>query len=198
MSENTNAIKWHDLAKKLDAAINQILDDQPNGLSLYELIRFLSTQPHALFDKQALTESVSLFQTNFVVMNALYRIKQAHPLEDIEISSLKIIRQPKISSENNSIEIQDPLAEYYLNWDNFDTTEDDVQTLMNSFWEKLLHIDFKEDDLKLLGAEGATTLAEIKACYRRKSQNHHPDKGGDPEIFLEIKAAYDRLSNHAL
>ena len=40
--------------------------------------------------------------------------------------------------------------------------------------------------------EGAT-LEEVKAAFRRKALEHHPDRGGDPERFIAVKRAYDSL-----
>ena len=37
------------------------------------------------------------------------------------------------------------------------------------------------------------TLDELKAAYRRLAIQHHPDRGGDPEIMKEINAEHDRL-----
>jgi curved DNA-binding protein CbpA len=36
---------------------------------------------------------------------------------------------------------------------------------------------------------------EIKQRYRTLAQMHHPDKGGDEEVFKRIKLAYEILSN---
>ncbi|MFC1563196.1 DnaJ domain-containing protein [candidate division KSB1 bacterium] len=45
----------------------------------------------------------------------------------------------------------------------------------------------------VLGLSGEPKLAEIKKCYRRLVQIHHPDHGGDAELFIKIKEAYDFL-----
>ena len=37
--------------------------------------------------------------------------------------------------------------------------------------------------------------SKIKSLYRKLSVKHHPDKGGDPEIFNEIRDAYEILSD---
>lgn len=34
----------------------------------------------------------------------------------------------------------------------------------------------------------------IKAAYNRMALKHHPDKGGDPNMFREVKDAYDSLA----
>ena len=47
----------------------------------------------------------------------------------------------------------------------------------------------------ILGVSKNATFEEIKAKYKSLAQQHHPDKGGDPEIFKEIKNAYEVLSD---
>ena len=46
---------------------------------------------------------------------------------------------------------------------------------------------------EVLGVPHAATDATIKAAYRRRSKEAHPDTGGDAEAFAEVKAAYDVL-----
>ena len=43
--------------------------------------------------------------------------------------------------------------------------------------------------------EKTADAAEIKKAYRKKAMKEHPDKGGDPEKFKELSAAYDVLSD---
>ena len=49
---------------------------------------------------------------------------------------------------------------------------------------------------ELLEIEVTATTTQIKAAYRKKAKEHHPDHGGDPEIFKTIKEAYDCLMNN--
>ena len=47
----------------------------------------------------------------------------------------------------------------------------------------------------ILGVSNNATFEEIKIKYKSLAQQHHPDKGGDPELFKEIKKAYEILSD---
>jgi curved DNA-binding protein CbpA len=52
-----------------------------------------------------------------------------------------------------------------------------------------------EDLYAILGVDKNATPKEIKSAYKDKAKRHHPDKGGDEELFKKIKEAYDVLSN---
>lgn len=47
----------------------------------------------------------------------------------------------------------------------------------------------------LLGVHRRSTLPTIKSAYRDLARIHHPDKGGDPEIFKSLNEAYGTLSD---
>ena len=48
---------------------------------------------------------------------------------------------------------------------------------------------------EVLGLSQSATQDEIKRAFRKLAIQHHPDKGGDQELFKEINAAYEILSN---
>merc|ERR1719174_2515983 len=48
---------------------------------------------------------------------------------------------------------------------------------------------------KLLEVDKNASSADIKKAYRKLAIKHHPDKGGDPEVFKEITRAYEVLSD---
>ena len=47
----------------------------------------------------------------------------------------------------------------------------------------------------LLGVDKNASEKEITKAYRKKALKEHPDKGGDPEKFKELTAAYEVLSD---
>src|SRR5210317_1140036 len=62
--------------------------------------------------------------------------------------------------------------------------------------QRLICCMTQEDNLyKILDILPSATTREIKEAYRRKSMEHHPDKGGDPVLFDQIKKAHDVLSD---
>jgi DnaJ family protein A protein 2 len=46
-----------------------------------------------------------------------------------------------------------------------------------------------------LGLSRDASPEEIKKTYRKLAMKHHPDKGGDPDVFKKISHAYDVLSD---
>lgn len=46
-----------------------------------------------------------------------------------------------------------------------------------------------------LGLKFDATQDEIKSAYRRLAGVHHPDRGGSPEVFRRIQAAYEVIGD---
>ena len=51
------------------------------------------------------------------------------------------------------------------------------------------------DLYKRLGISRGASVDEIKKAYRALAREHHPDKGGDPEMFKGIQEAHEVLSD---
>ena len=47
----------------------------------------------------------------------------------------------------------------------------------------------------ILGVNERTTPEELKLAWRKKCLEHHPDQGGDPEVFKQIMHAYKMLTD---
>jgi hypothetical protein len=46
---------------------------------------------------------------------------------------------------------------------------------------------------RLLEVSGSAEPEQVKRAYRRLVRDHHPDTGGDPRIFVALRAAYELL-----
>ena len=46
-----------------------------------------------------------------------------------------------------------------------------------------------------LGLSRGASADEVKKAYRALAREHHPDKGGDPEMFKGIQEAHEVLSD---
>lgn len=51
------------------------------------------------------------------------------------------------------------------------------------------------DYYNLLGVSRSASDKELKTAFKKKAMEHHPDKGGDPEVFKQINEAYQSLSD---
>jgi molecular chaperone DnaJ len=52
-----------------------------------------------------------------------------------------------------------------------------------------------KDYYEILGVSKSASTDDIKRAFRKLAQEHHPDKGGDPEKFKEVNEAYQVLSD---
>lgn len=52
-----------------------------------------------------------------------------------------------------------------------------------------------DDHYRTLGVSKNASADELKKNYRKQAVEHHPDKGGDPEVFKKINEAYHVLSD---
>jgi hypothetical protein len=59
--------------------------------------------------------------------------------------------------------------------------------------QRLLQDSCRQDDLLLLGLAPGCTAADIKATYRRRVLETHPDRGGSEEEFRRVNEAYERI-----
>jgi hypothetical protein len=53
----------------------------------------------------------------------------------------------------------------------------------------------KSNSYEILGIDREATIEEIKQAFRKKALEFHPDKcGGDGEMFIKIREAYETLT----
>lgn len=178
--------------------ILSLLREQTAGISEYELMQNLTG--HEAYVGFADDDQLALFQKHFMIMNALYELQ--HQLWQDEqlflvISPLQI--QILMPSENtNSSELAlsetEKLSEYYRDWQNLENTnEQQVLELLSDFWQRFSSLDKRESAFEILELETDAAWQQIIESYRRLAVKHHPDKGGDPEMFIRIRQAYEIL-----
>lgn len=184
----------------LCAAIAELLNTAPHWTE-HQLIETLKQPPYELFDQQALRDPLSLFQTHFLVFHCLYRLQAAWRSEqsaDLSIHTLSIHRLPWQPAESLPQQI-DPLAAYYLDLNELTATSgEDVEQLLQSFWQKMGKAPVGAD--QSMSYQQACQLLELepplppagllKRQYRRLIHRHHPDKGGSLVMMQNVKKAY--------
>lgn len=204
----------------LDQAILDIIKQGP--ISEYEIITKFKSAPYHLFNHEVMSNNLALFQTHFVIFNALYRLRDLglqHNQYDIDIISSQITYIPLTptltSSESNqqqSNPIQlsqnqqaiEKLRAYYLDWRNFEKTdESNVNDLIDSFWKTMFSQSTMqmsesnlEKSLSILELDNLPTKADLKRQYLTLSNTHHPDKGGCTTKFQRLNLAYSYVKKH--
>lgn len=209
---------------ELDQALLELISQEAinGGISEYEIITKFKSAPYHLFNADVMSNNLSLFQTHFVIFNALYRLRDLG-LElnqfDIDIISSNIRLMPL--SQSNSTSTQDgassvagtrvqnreelqaieKLRTYYLDWNNFEkTTETSVNDLLDSFWNNMSSrspVQRSQDNL----TQSLTTLEltdlpsepSLKRQYKKLCNIHHPDKGGCQATFQKVHLAYQYI-----
>lgn len=199
------------------------------GVSEYELIEILKKAPYQFFDDASLREPLMLFKTHFIVFHALYQLKrrwiaQGEGMLDIHTLNIKL-NQESAHSDNNSahsdknsthgdndkesqdkagaINEADTLAEYYLDWGNFEKADrESVDALLNAFWKRMASGNahtFEQEDIAdahaLLGLpqDEHVSLSVLKRVYKKALQLVHPDKGGTQQEAQDVIHAYQLL-----
>ena len=199
------------------------------GVSEYELIEILKKAPYHFFDDASLREPLMLFKTHFIVFHALYQLKrrwieQGEGVLDIHTLNIKL-NQENAHSDNNSahddynsahsdndkksqekagaITEADTLAEYYLDWGNFEKADrKSVDALLNAFWHRMASGNahtFEQEDIAdahaLLGLpqDEHVSLSVLKRVYKKALQLVHPDKGGMQQEAQDVIHAYQLL-----
>jgi DnaJ-domain-containing protein 1 len=176
----------------------ELLHQQPNGISEYEILKNLGA--HTGFSHFGDDGQLALFQKHFLIMNGLYQLQQSLWDEKqllLHISPLRVAITSAIAGGDAShpaISESAPLRHYYLDWSNLEaTTEEDVLNLQQAFWQRFHNANGRDEALATLGLDTAASTKTINACYRQLAAEHHPDKGGCSERFIEIRKAYELL-----
>lgn len=201
--------KFNELQRLLIDALVTFRSQFEEGISEYDLIKALKSPPYLVFDEHALGDALMMFQTHFVLFHCLYQLRnkwREQKIGQLDIGLTHITLLPILESAAN-IQTEDPLANYYLDWSNLSSTnENDVEALLDSFWQKMagadLHasisgaelnracITMKIDSLKDMN------LSELKQQYRKLQHENHPDKGGRIDVSQSILQAYTQLRRY--
>lgn len=161
-----------------------------------------------LFNKE--DNNTVLFKKNFLIMNALYQLQQLLlPEYYLQVKAMDICLFSLLTKNNlpQKIEQQQDsaLANYYLNWQNYDTSIDVIQQLLNSFWQRYSHyigtdcqLPSRQQALKIFELNQESTANEIRKQWRKLALQYHPDRPfGDQQRFIKICAAWQILRENS-
>jgi len=178
--------------------ILSLLRVQQTGISEYELMQHLAE--HEAYSGFADEAQLALFQKHFMIMNALYELQHQLWQDEqlcLDISPLKIqILIPAESPGSSELALSnaEELSKYYRDWQNFESmTEEQVAILLGNFWTRFVSLAKREAAFEILELEPDAARQQITESYRRLAVKHHPDKGGDKEMFIKIRQAYEIL-----
>lgn len=194
------------VAQRFLQHLQEVLRDNPAGLSEFDLIKQLEADGEPGFGRDCLKDNLSLFQTHFLLFHSLYQLgeqlAQDHG-QRLKISALCIQLTPCSHMGGTELSSSDPLREYYLDLSNLEKTEaHDVEVLLDQFWQRFLHKDSRNsvcnderiEALEILSLEDPVDWPTIKNKHRRLAMQHHPDRGGDEKRLQEINAAMRLLA----
>ncbi|MDU0355258.1 DNA-J related domain-containing protein [Paraglaciecola aquimarina] len=187
----------------LQDILQNILLNCPVGLSEYDLLKLLQSAPYSVFTTQNLQQPLILFQTHFIIFNALYQVRDLWIAEQVGILHISCmsIRVEPWQPGKAGLQIQDKLREYYLNWQHLaETDQQAVKKLLDSFWQGMTSPvnrgDLtmpKEQALRVLELAEVGSGKELKKQYRKMLHKHHPDKGGCNKQTRLLHQAYESL-----
>ncbi len=183
----------------LAARLEGLLRERPEGWREHELLGRLREEFPAEFRPRPWEGVLDLFRRHALLFHCLYRLEGRLSREQrgrLRIHCLEIRLLPWAPGPGGGPHPgpADPLRAYYLDLEALRRTRpEDVAALLESFWRRLGAREGRAADLAALGLEEGADEAAIRRRFRELAMRHHPDRGGDPERFQAIRAAYERL-----
>jgi len=182
-----------------------LLQQNPKSWKLNEL--YAELQRRGLMSQLAEDPQRQLFKMNFLLMNALYQLRELLDTTQQLMISVLDIRLLTLDAANRAepqtIADCDRLGEYYLNWKNFEVSGSEVDALLSSFWRTFRQQHGvgpdsggmgRQQALALFGLDESAGPSRIRQQWRRLAFRWHPDRaGGDEEKFKALCNAWQSL-----
>lgn len=182
----------------LERDILAILREHPAGVGEFFLLSSLEERYPQLFSGESGDPDFDLFQRHFLLFHLLYILgdklyRKGDLLLSIHCLEIKLVSR-EAAAGCEGLSPYDPLRSYYLDITELDRVDGAaVRAMLDDFYRRYHAYLHREDDLKLLGLEVDADLGEVEQRYRQLALEHHPDCGGDAELFARIGAAVERL-----
>ena len=177
------------------------------GITEFDLIKQIQ-QRHQLLADAFDGSHWSLFESHFVLFNALYQLRERwrqQQLGWLQIHTLNIQLVPDVTvafggqSGQVAASAETALARYYLDWANLEQqTEAGVTALLAAFWRRYGEHQQswnreQQQALALLELQPPVTETEIRRRYRQLAMRWHPDRGGSTEQIQALHQAMQIL-----
>lgn len=179
---------------RLGQTLLSLLQRHPEGLSEHALLKLLQASDETAFPKGRIEGDMALFRMHFLLFHALYRLRDrllAEGMGSLHIDVLKIqLGEIEKGVAGNSIAHHDPMRDYYLDLNNMtQTTAEELEQMLGAFWTRYFADERRPHALAVLGLSDPVDNDMIRERYRRLAMQHHPDRGGDPARFIELREA---------
>ncbi|MFB2814492.1 DNA-J related domain-containing protein [Shewanella xiamenensis] len=148
-----------------------------------------------------------LFKRNFLLMNALFELQEMLlPKQWLQVKAMEIQIFRLVPSNVNLLIMEETsLREYYLDWNNYDTSENVVRELLEAFWSSYksyiglnVNLMHKGHALRVFELDESATPRDIRKQWRRLALKWHPDRPeGDAARFREVCEAWQSLRDIA-
>lgn len=210
---SNNQVTIPEIPAELESTLYQLLSER-SGIKEYDLMKALVDAGFSEFTPDL--DPLAMFQSHFLLFHLLYRLQakwlrngqgslSIHTLA-IELTPASAISDQAWQNAQQALAVEDGVRDYYLDYAEFlSTQESDVIELIAGFWRDFgqganTAMAVSETDLgtakRQLDIQDTTeslTVTLVNRQYRKLSQRHHPDKGGEAEQFHAISEARECL-----
>lgn len=181
--------------------ILEALKQQPSGWKVHTLAAHLNDL--GLVPVLDSVPEKELFKKNFLIMNALYQLQDTlYPDSWLQVQAMDIeLMNGRYHGSTHTIDLEDPLRDYYVNWLNYEADEGEVKRLLNEFWTRYKKfVGGSETDmdrsnaLSLFELPLDATQQDIRKRWRRLALRWHPDRDeGNTSKFQTLCEAWHVL-----
>ena len=186
--------------KVLMPLVESQLSSLPIALEEYALIQQLE-KTGVFAGLSHFPANLALFAKHFLTRHGVYYLLpdwQAKNIGvDFELMRLRFYVVDTTANKNQRAIAQyqaTQLADFYGDLSILEAaTESSVNALLVDFWQRFSAYQQVDSLLAILGLPADAKWPAMQLAYRRLAAQHHPDKGGDAERFINIQQAYEAL-----
>lgn len=178
-----------------------MLQGAQQSCKIHELASEL--QRNGLFPNTESDANKALFKRNFLLMNALFQLQEILlPNQWLQVQAMDIQLLQQLPTEHRLILEQDnALRSYYLDWTNFETSSEEIETMLGFFWKryhaclgKPEQVLDKSAALHIFELDSCASKQDIRRQWRKLALKWHPDRSsGNALKFRQVCEAWQTL-----